>query len=448
MERHIQSAPPAAVRGTDVVPSSHQPPTALVAVVVDAAVPYDREIAKGVAQYAREVGDWRLYVEEEQCRRLPDLACWQGHGIIASFDDEQVVRAVTAAGIPVVAVGGGGGVHDVAGGAPVVDVPFVDIPFVDTDNLRIAVLAAEHLLERGLVHFGFYGLPTASAAVWSTARAAAFRQRLAESGHGCSTLTPRHDATQWAALQAELAEWLRSLPKPVGVLACDDLRARHLLEACAASGLRVPHEVAVIGVDDDEFVCELSDPPLSSIAQAARGVGIEAARILDRLMGRRPGHGRVPASVPPRTVVPPLGIVARRSTDTLAVDDAVVAAVIRAIRDRGCQGLSIAELVRSSGLTRWVLEKRFRTAVGHSIHDDLLRTRLGEARRLVTSTDLPLKQVPPRAGFRSVAYMTTLFRRHLGTTPAALRRSSRDPRRATSARVDGATGNEDDREPT
>jgi len=253
----------------------------LVAVVVDAAVPYDREIAKGVAQYAREVGDWRLYVEEEECRRLPDLATWQGQGIIASFDDERVARAVQRSGLPLVAVGGGGGFHDPASG----------IPYVDTDNVGIAVLAAEHLLDRGLASFAYYGLPPGPAVVWSAARAAAYSQRLADAGYACATLAARHDATQWAALQHELGDWLRALPKPVGVMACDDVRARHVLEACAGVGLRVPHEVAVIGVDDDEFVCELSDPPLSSIAQAARGVGIEAARMLDRLMRRRGAAG-------------------------------------------------------------------------------------------------------------------------------------------------------------
>jgi LacI family transcriptional regulator len=387
-----------------------------------------------VAQYAREVGDWRLYVEEEQCRRLPDFATWQGQGIIAAFDDERVARAVERSGLPVVAVGGGGGFYNPASG----------IPYVDTDNGGIAALAAEHLLDRGLASFAYYGLPPVPAVIWSEARAAAFSRRLAEAGYACATLAARHDATQWAALQHELGEWLLALPKPVGVMACDDVRARHILEACASVGLRVPHEVAVIGVDDDEFVCELSDPPLSSIVQAARGVGIEAARMLDRLMRRcdaaANGSGldgagaHVPLSagsrgVPPRVVVPPAGVVARRSTDTLAVADPVIAAVIRRIRDDACRGLTITELVGAAGLSRWVLEKRFRTAVGHSIHDDLVRTRLGEARRLVTSTDLPLKQVAPRAGFRSVAYMTTLFRHHLGTTPAALRRSSRASRR-------------------
>ncbi len=397
--------------------TSSSSPGPLVAIVVDPSLSYDREIAKGVAQYAREVGDWRLYVEEEQDRRLPDFDAWPGQGIIASFDTKWVAGRVTAAGLPVVAVGGGGGAFDAASG----------IPYVDTDNERIAILAAEHLLERAIPHFGFYGLSPARITVWSDARREAFSRRLHAAGRSMETLVARHDSTRWALLQSELKTWLDGLPKPVGIMACDDVRARHVLEACRSLGLRVPHDVAVIGVDDDEFVCELSDPPLSSVAQAARRVGYEAAFLLDRLM--RPTNvatdKKMAGPVPPRTVVPPVGVVARRSTDTLAVADPVIAAAIRTIRERAVLGLGIAELVAGSKLSRWQLEDRFRRVVGRSIHDDMLFVRLNEARRLITTTDLPLKQVAPRSGFRSVAYMTTLFRRHFTTTPAALRTSAR-----------------------
>ena len=136
------------------------------------------------------------------------------------------------------------------------------------------------------------------------------------------------------------------------------------------------------------------------------------------------------AAEPSRLVVPPIGVVARRSTDTLAVGDPEVATAIRSIRERATRGLSIAELVNESGLSRWQLEERFRRAVGRSIHDDILHVRLEEARRLVTTTDLPIKAIAPRAGLSSVAYMTTLFRRHFRMPPAALRAASRG--RATS----------------
>jgi len=391
-------------------------PGPLVAVLGDPSFLYDKKVATGVAQYAREVGDWRLYVEEAHDRRLPDFDGLPVQGIIASFDTDGVARRVIATGMPVVAVGGGGGAFDAASG----------IPYVATDNERIAILAAEHLLDRAIPNFGFYGLAPSRVTVWSDARCEAFVRRLHAADRPVQTLVPRHGSTRWSLLQDELKAWLSALPKPVGIMACDDVRARHVLETCRTLGLRVPHDVAVIGVDDDEFVCELSDPPLSSVAQAARRVGLEAARLLDRLMRpERFAADEAALSVPLRTVVAPVGVVARRSTDTLAITDPVVAAAIRGIRERAVAGLDVAELVRESKLSRWQLEERFRRLVGRSIHDDILHVRLNEARRLVTTTDLPIKQIAPRSGLRSVTYMTTLFRRHFNATPAALRASAR-----------------------
>ena len=156
-------------------------------------------------------------------------------------------------------------------------------------------------------------------------------------------------------------------------------------------------------------------------------MGYEAARLLDGLLRPRRTEPRTvrKAAKPVRLVVPPIGVVARRSTDTLAVGDPEVAGAIRSIREGATRGLGIAELVTESGLSRWQLEERFRRAVGRSIHDDILHVRLEEARRLVTTTNLPMKAVAPRAGLSSVAYITTLFRRHFGMPPAALLAASR-----------------------
>jgi LacI family transcriptional regulator len=185
----------------------------------------------------------------------------------------------------------------------------------------------------------------------------------------------------------------------------------------------------VIGVDDDEFICELTDPPLTSVAHSARRIGHEAARVLDRLM--RPDHfqrrGKETGAVPPRLEIPPTGVVARRSTATIAVGDPLVAKAIGMVREQACQGLSIRSVVEATGLSRWVLEDRFKRSVGHSIHEDIVRVKLAEACRLITTTELPLKTIARRAGFRTVSYMTTLFRRRLGQTPAKFRRENQRP---------------------
>jgi len=398
----------------------------LIAIVMDTAVSFDREIIAGAAQYAREAGDWQLYVEEERGHRLPNLDEWNGQGILASFDDPEVVKAIVASGVPAVAVGGMG-CYD----------PALGIPRVATDHGQIATLAADHFLERGLEAFGYYGPPDSNILRWSRTRADAFAGRVAEAGFACDCFTAVQGPEDWSRLQHDLSHWLAALPKPVGVMACDDSRARHVLEACRTQGFRVPHDVAVIGVDDDELICELAVPRLTSIRQAARRIGYEAARLLDAQLS-----GPTGASLPPTTssiLVPPIGIVPRASTDTLAVRDPAIAHVIRTIRERACRGLTVEELAAVSGLVSWKLEKSFKEIVGHSVHDDIVRVRLAEVQRLLRSTDLPLKAVAPRTGFHSVPYLITVFRRHFGITPARFRRLETD---RTVAAIDGVKDGE------
>ena len=399
----------------------------LIAIVMDTSVSFDREIVAGAAQYAREAGDWQLYIEEERGHRLPNFDKWQGHGILASFDDPEVVQSVIASGLPVVAVGGMG-CHDSAS----------DIPRVATDHGRIATLAADHFLERGLQAFGYYGAAPTPTLGWSQTRGDAFAGKVTHAGFSCHRFTAPHGPEDWSHLQQMLGEWLVGLPRPVGVMACDDSRGRHVLEACRTQGLRVPHDVSVIGVDDDELICELAVPPLTSIRQAARRIGYEAARLLDARI--RPPSGATMHCAAASIPVPPIGIVPRASTDTLAVRDPAVARVIQTIRDRASQRLSVEELVTISGLVRWKLEKQFKDMVGHSVHDDIVRVRLAESQRLLRSTDLPLKVIAPRAGFHSVPYMITVFRRRFGITPARFRRLERGK---TIASIDGSKCDDD-----
>lgn len=384
----------------------------LVAVVVDPAIWFDREIVAGAAQFAREAGDWQLYIEEESANRLPDLRSWRGDGIIASFTDRRVARAIVASGLPAVAVGASSYGEAVEG-----------MPCVCSDDTIIATLAAEHLLERGLRAFGYYGTVAADTTHWSEARGKAFAAHAAEAGCHCDVLRASRSSRHWSHVQAELCSWIAGLPKPVGIMACDDIRARHVLEACRTLGCRVPHDVAVVGVDNDELVCDLAMPSLTSIAQATRSIGHEAARILDRMIR---GAAGTAAASPSRVAtgridIPPVGVVPRGSTDTLAVADPVIANVVRLIRDQDLRGMQVAEIVAASGLPRWKLESRFKRCVGHSIHEDIMRTRLSAALLLLRTTDLPLKAIAPRAGFHSVPYLITMFKRRFGVTPAGLR---------------------------
>jgi LacI family transcriptional regulator len=201
-------------------------------------------------------------------------------------------------------------------------------------------------------------------------------------------------------------------------MACYDIRARHVLDACRRVGLAVPDQVAVVGVDNDEFLCNLTDPPLSSVAPDTRRTGYEAAALLDRLMsGREKSRGQ-------STFVQPLGVVARRSTDVLALADPDVSAAVRFIREHACDGIAVKDVLDEVPLSRRVLEGRFRKLFGRTPHDEIARVRFERVRRLLRETSLPLAEVAQRSGFRNAEYLATAFRREFAMSPNDYRRTA------------------------
>lgn len=380
-----------------------------VAVIVDAARPYYRQLLAGVATFVKETGNWSLYIEEDPLQRMPELHTWRGHGILANFDDRRVARAVTGLNVPVVGIGGGYGWYDPASG----------IPYFVSDNEAIARMAADHLLERGFRHLAFCGFPRTRINRWSEERARAFQQRAREAGCPCSVYTGRREtARHWMQLQRELMAWLRTLQTPVGILACNDIRARHVLEACRTLPIRVPEDVALLGVDNDEMICELTDPPLSSVEQGTRRIGYQAAAMLDRLMT----GGKAPKL---RFLVEPERVVTRRSTDTLAIEDAEVAAAVHFIHANAFDDIGLADVVAIAGMSRSNIARRFKAVMGRSIREEIELVRLERARQLLATTDLPIKQVAILAGFRYLPYLSRRFRQVLGQTPAQFRQHAR-----------------------
>jgi LacI family transcriptional regulator len=191
-----------------------------------------------------------------------------------------------------------------------------------------------------------------------------------------------------------------------------------VLDACRRERLVVPDEVAVIGVDNDTLLCELSSPPLTSVIPNAHGAGYEAAALLDRLMAGK----RVPAAA---RLIPPLGIAARQSTDVLAVEDRAVARAVQYIREHACEGINVGDVLGTVPLSRRVLEQRFQRLLGRTPREEILHVRLGRVRQLLVETDLPLHQVAERAGFAHVEYLSVWFKRETGRTPSAFRAGAR-----------------------
>jgi len=381
-----------------------------VALIYDAKLRYDVKIIEGVAAYVREVGNWDIFIEENALKdqQLPNLRSWKGDGILADFDDPAVANAVMGSGITSVAFGGGYGWYK----------PTSKIPYYYTNNAKVAELAADHLTQRGFRHFAFCGYRPTPINGWSDERGRVFSERIRAAGFPCEIYRgPRHAARNWTAFRDSLAKWLRSLPKPVAVMAATDKRARQVLDVCRFADFRVPDDIAVIGIDNDEMLCQLCTPPLSSVEQGARRLGYEAAALLDRMM-----KGMKPSTL--RVVIDPITVVARQSTDILSVEDADVRRAMKEINEFACGGLTPGEVARKVGRARSTLELRFQQALGCTIFSEIRRVRMSRAEQLVRETAIPLKQVAGRCGFRSVQHMTTIFRERVGKTPAKLRREN------------------------
>lgn len=380
-----------------------------VALIYDATRAYDLKVMAGVAAYLRQGAPWSVYLEETALKdqRLPKLASWHGDGIIANFDDPRVVRAVLAASLPTVAFGSGYGWYD----------PAFRIPYFFTNNRGIARLAADHLLDRGFRHFAFYGGIRTRINGWSVEREHAFSKRVKEKGHRCQPYRDRREAVQnWETLENALGAWLLSLPKPVGLMADNDQRARLVLEACRTVSLRVPDEVAVIGVDNDELLCQLSTPLLSSVEQGSRRIGYEAAALLDRLMsGSKPRRMKV--------IVDPTGTASRGSTDVLAIEDRSVAEAMRYVWEHCCDGIQAQDVAKAMGRSRSGLDSHFKSALGRTLRAAIRGAQLERAMRLIPDTALSLKEIAVKTGFKSVQHMTTLFREAFGSPPAKYRRA-------------------------
>ncbi|HEX8913872.1 MAG TPA: DNA-binding transcriptional regulator [Humisphaera sp.] len=378
----------------------------VVALLVETSNAYARGLLRGIIGYVREHRPWTTYLAEQGRGDDPPawLRDWDGDGIIARIENDRIAAACTASGRPVVDVSAANLVPGV--------------PWVETDDALIARAGFDHLLERGFRSLAFVGDDRFN---WSNWRRDRFAALAAERDLPCAVATASVVAragTEWTSEVGRLARWLGGLPKPVGVMACYDLMGRQVLEACRQAALAVPDDVAVVGVDDDELICELSDPPLSSVAPDAHRTGYAAAELLDRMMGGEPvGAGP--------TLVPPLGTSPRASSDVLAIDDPDVSAAVRFIREHACDGIDVSDVIGRVPLSRRVLEARFKRLLGRSPHEEIDRVQMARAQELLRETDLSLVQVAERVGFPHAEYLSVVFKKRVGMPPREYRKRHR-----------------------
>jgi LacI family transcriptional regulator len=379
-----------------------------VALLVETSMAYGREILHGVARYIRENGPWTVYIEQRSLQdpTPPWLENWDGDGIIWSETGGSVLKARLGRKL----------------GIPIVDLDDQKSrpgrPQVGSNHEAIGALAAEHLLDRGFTHFAFFGYP---GFVWSnqcfhgfgaTIRAAGFR---CQKYHRASRVSWGHQLPSWEAEMNRVSRWIAALPKPLGLMACNDFRGVQALDACRRAGVAVPEEVAVIGADNEVLACELAYPPLSSVVPDCRAIGFEAASLLDRMMKGEP-------SPQDSLKIPPLGIVTRRSTDIVAIEDPCVAEAMRFIREHSGEGIGVEDVLQHVSVSRSWLQRRFRATLGRSIHEVIASERVRRVKQLLIATELSLESIARRCGFTYPAYMSTVFHEATGHSPARYRR--------------------------
>lgn len=374
-----------------------------VALIIETSIAYGRGLLSGISKYNRLHGGWLIYFHPRGFGDpLPTwLTGWRGDGMLAGIGWATPADLLASYGVPVVNL------------RARTDSRF---PAVWSNNAQVAELAAQHLLERGLRHFGFCGKGLPGHA-WFDRRGEAFKHAVERAGGSCQTFTLGAEQIRGTVPmdQTGLEEWISALPKPVGVLTCNDVRGLQVLEACRRCGAHVPDEVAVVGVDNDEPLCELSIPPLSSVDVNSVKIGYEAAALLDSLMKGEKAP-KNPVEIAPR------GVVTRRSTDVLASEDDEVNRAVRYIREHACSGsLHVNDVLEHVRLSRQLLQERMKRVLGRTIHQEIVRVRINAAKQLLLLPEFTIKQVAHRTGFSSVQHLTNTFRMVVGETPARYR---------------------------
>ncbi len=379
--------------------------TRRIALLLDRGLSFVRGVIRGVRVYAADKPDWVLRDGPPRLQLVSHVRDWKPHGIIAGLVLQRVAQELVRMRTPLI---------DTA-----YTLPGLNVPTVDVDHTAVGRLAAEYFLERKFGHFGFIG---SESVAYSRIQEAAFQQRVVEAGHAVSScyteyLADLTTAALWKKSAQKTHRWLRRLTKPTAVLCCEDAPARYLADVCGQIGLRIPEDIALLGVGNDELDCSLTKPALSSIAVPSQRIGYEAAALLDRLMS---GEARPHEPL----LLPPLHVVTRHSTDVMAIEDETVQTALRYIRQHAWEDMSVSDLAHDIAVGRRLLERRFRSILGRSVLEEIYRVRVARAKELLTDTHLPITAVATQSGFPSARRLDVVFAKRTGISPTAYRRQS------------------------
>jgi LacI family transcriptional regulator len=373
-----------------------------VALLIETSNEYARGVIKGIHEYIKRHTRWTVYLGEySRGEPKPEwILSWEGDGIIARIENQDMADLIEKCGLPVVDISAANLISD--------------IPWVETDDRAISLMAIDHLIECGFKSFGFVEVNFN----WSKWRGEYFEEALTRKGFQCNCLhlAGKSNLT-WEDEQKEIEAWLKEIPKPIGIFASYDLMGRQIIEACHRLGFMVPEEIAVLGVDNDPFICEICSPTLSSIIPNTQRTGYIAASLLEKMILKKEIEKL-------EYRIKPLGIKNRRSTDTIAIENRYISKAIHYIYENAQNGvINIKDILAFLPMSRRVFERTFENIVGRTPYKEMQRVRVNRIKELLHDTDLTLFDIAERAGFEHVSYMSYLFKRETGITPIQFRNS-------------------------
>ena len=369
--------------------------------LIEESSKFGRELLRGVCNYANTCSKWILYMEPRSIdSKLPDMQKWKLDGVITreSPNFEKIIKT----GIPVIYSGQ-------------YQETYRDTPVIITDAEEIGKMGVEYFLEREFCNFAYCGFEKMS---WSHNRNKIFCREIENRGLRCFSYSSLWSdiVNSWEVEITKLANWLRDLPKPLAVMACNDPRAKHVLEACENANIAVPEEVAILGIDNDLIYCLSGKPSLSSIELNVEKAGYQAAELLDRLMMEgKPKKQTI--------TIHPTHIITRESTDIFATEDRLVADILHFIYHNASNIITVDDVANEIGFSRRTLERRFKTHFGITIQSKIEDVHIEHSKKLLENTNWPISRIAKESGFSDASHFSVVFRKVLNMSPSVYRKT-------------------------
>jgi LacI family transcriptional regulator len=378
-------------------PMSAPTPPYRVALIGDRMRPNTFQFMRGVLDFIQEIEHWQILGDRVDPLQVPDdLDLAQVDGAIGMFTEQRWVDQVIAAGV--------------AGVNMSVSLGDSRLPRVSIDDRAIGRMGASHLLERGLPHLGFVAM--GDPGWYVDRRREGFVTTVEQvSQRRCFVDDRFGQERDWRS--PAFCAWLEGLPKPIGIMACNDAVACRLIAVAQSLSLRIPHDVAILGVDNDMFTAQLMSPQLSSVEPNNRLAGYHAAQLLDGLMAGE--------KHPLTRWIPPIGVVTRESTDIVMSQDPLVSQAIKYIHAHCGEGITVEDVLNELGVSRRSLERHFKQAAGRTPRGEIRRAQIDRARKMLVTTDAPMYEIAKACGFDPQARFFIVFKREMGMTPGQFR---------------------------